>query len=317
MTDSQRQDGAGQANLPRDLRGYGQSVPSLRWPNGAGLALNFVLNVEEGSEYSFDNGDGRTDKALLEVRAPRVPDGQRDLAAESMYEYGSRVGFWRLFQLFRDRQLPVTVFAAALALEKNPDIAAAIAQSGWDVCAHGWRWQEHYLLDPKTEAALIERAYKSISQSVGRAPRGWYCRYSPSQSTRALVVAHGGFLYDSDSYADDIPYWVRVAGKAHLVVPYSMVTNDAKFAGGDVYSGRHYADFLIDSFEVLLAESARMPRMMSVGMHPRVVGHPGRVAGLMRFLDHVQGRKDVWIAAREAIASHWASQSPAGLAAAG
>jgi peptidoglycan/xylan/chitin deacetylase (PgdA/CDA1 family) len=311
VTEGQRKDGAATANLPRDLRGYGPSVPSLRWPNGAGLALNFVLNVEEGSEYSFDNGDGRTDKALLEVRAPRVPDNQRDLAAESMYEYGSRVGFWRLYRLFRDRNLPLTVFASALALERSPGIAKAIADTDWDICAHGMRWEEHYLLDPETEKARIEHAYASIKQSLGRSPRGWYCRYAPSEATRSLVVAHGGFLYDSDSYADDIPYWVSVGGKPHLVVPYSMVTNDAKFAGGDVYTGCHYADFLIDSFDVLLTESATMPRMMSVGMHPRVIGHPGRVAGLMRFLDHVQGRSDVWITGREAIAAHWAAALPA------
>lgn len=311
MTEPQSQDGAATASLRRDLRGYGQSVPFLRWPNGAGLALNFVLNVEEGSEYSFENGDGRSDKALLEVRAPRVPDRQRDLAAESMYEYGSRVGFWRLFRLFQASDLPLTVFASAQALERNPDIAGAIAATNWDICAHGLRWEEHYLLDAKTEKARIDSAYASICQSVGRPPRGWYCRYAPSEATRRLVVAHGGFLYDSDSYADDVPYWTSVGGKSHLVVPYSMVTNDAKFTGGDVYTGRHYADFLIDTFEVLLAESATMPRMMSVGMHPRVIGHPGRISGLMRFIEHVKSRPEVWIAGRDAIAAHWSACLPA------
>ena len=311
MPESQNNDGAVFAKPRRDLRGYGPTLPSLRWPNGAGLALNFVLNIEEGSEYSFENGDGRTDKALIEVRGPRVPEDQRDLAAESMYEYGSRVGFWRLYRLFRDRNLPITVFASALALELNTEITKAIAETDWDICAHGWRWEEHYLLEPKTEAARIDQAFTSIRDSIGREPRGWYCRYAPSEATRELVAAHGGFLYDSDSYCDDIPYWVSASGKPHLVVPYSMVTNDAKFLGGDVYTGPHYADFLIDTFEVLLAESATMPRMMSVGMHPRVIGHPGRVAGLMRFLDHVKGRKDVWIAGRQAIARHWAEQLPA------
>ncbi|WP_435310284.1 polysaccharide deacetylase family protein [Primorskyibacter sedentarius] len=311
MTESQHKDGADWSGTARDLQGYGASVPSLRWPNGAGLALNFVLNVEEGSEYSFDNGDGCSDKALLEVRAPRVPDGQRDLAAESMYEYGSRAGFWRLYRLFRDRNVPLTVFAPALAMLRTPDIANAIAETDWDICAHGWRWEEHYLLDPETEAARITDAYDTLTRVMGRAPRGWYCRYSASEATRRLVADHGGFLYDSDSYSDDVPYWTGVNGKPHLVVPYSMVTNDAKFAGGDVYSGRDYADFLIDSFEVLLTESETMPRMMSVGMHPRVIGHPGRVAGLMRFLDHVQNCDSVWIAGREAIAQHWADQLPA------
>lgn len=311
MTEPGDRAGAASVDPPRDLRGYGAHVPSLRWPNGAGLALNFVLNVEEGSEYGFDSGDGRTEKALLEVRAPRVPDGQRDLAAESMYEYGSRVGFWRLFRLFRGRDLPVTVFATAQALERNPEICEAISATDWDLCAHGLRWEEHYLLDPRTEEARIARTHDTITRLTGRSPRGWYCRYSPSTSTRKLLAAHGGYLYDSDSYNDDLPYWVKVGDSSHLVVPYSMVTNDAKFAGGDVYSGRDYADFLIDTFDVLLAESATMARMMSVGMHPRVIGHPGRVAGLMRFLDHVSDRQDVWIAGRDAIAAFWADEVPA------
>jgi peptidoglycan/xylan/chitin deacetylase (PgdA/CDA1 family) len=311
VTDRRRLGGDGSAGRQRDLRGYGRSVPALRWPNGAGLALNFVLNVEDGAEYSFADGDGRTDKGLIEVRAPRVPEGRRDLAAESMFEYGSRVGVWRLYRLFRDRGLPLTVFAAAMALDRNPELAQAIAATDWDICAHGLRWEEHYLLDPETEAQRIRAAHASILRSVGRPPRGWYCRYSRSEATRTLLVAHGGFLYDSDAYNDDLPYWVRVEGTPHLVVPYSMVTNDAKFAAGDVYAGRDYAGFLIDSFDVLVAESAGMPRMMSVGLHPRVVGHPGRIAGLMRFLDHVQGRDDVWICGREAIARHWAERVPA------
>lgn len=312
MTESQQKNGADWSGSARDLQGYGASVPFLRWPNGAGLALNFVLNVEEGSEYSFDDGDGRTDKALIEVRAPRVPDGQRDLAAESMYEYGSRAGFWRLYRLFRDRDLPLTVFAPALAMQRTPDIAKAIAETDWDICAHGWRWEEHYLLDPEAEKARISDAYDTLTRLLGRAPRGWYCRYAASEATRRLVSAHGGFLYDSDSYSDDVPYWTDVDGKPHLVVPYSMVTNDAKFLSGDVYNGRDYAEFLIDTFDILLTESETMPRMMSVGMHPRIIGHPGRVAGLIHFLDHVGNRDNVWIAGREAIAQHWAEQLPAG-----
>lgn len=311
MTESGDRIAATLVDPPRDLRGYGAHVPSLRWPNGAGLALNFVLNVEEGSEYGFSSGDGRTDRALIEVRATRVPETQRDLAAESMYEYGSRVGFWRLYRLFRERDLPVTVFATVQALERNPEICDAIAQTDWDVCAHGMRWEEHYLLDPRTEEDSIARAHDAIRELTGKVPRGWYCRYAPSEATRKLIVAHGGYLYDSDSYSDDLPYWVRVGSTPHLVVPYSMVTNDAKFAGGDVYGGRDYAQFLIDSFEVLLAESQAMSRLMSVGMHPRVIGHPGRVSGLMQFIDHVQDRQDVWIAGREDIARHWAEKAPA------
>lgn len=289
----------------RDLAGYGASPPDVRWPGGTGLALNFALNVEEGAEYSIGDGDGRSETALTEVRAPRVPVGQRDLAAESMYEYGSRVGFWRLHRLFTTRGLPLTVFASALALERCPDIAAAIAQSDWDICAHGLRWIEHYHLDPATEREHIAKAYDSIKKSTGRAPEGWYCRYSASEATRGLVAAHGGYLYDSDAYNDDLPYWVREGTGAHLVVPYTMTNNDAKFLGGDVMTGPDFATFLIDGFDVLLAEAATMPRMMSVGLHPRIIGHPGRIAGLIRFLDHVANKPGVWICGRNQIARHW------------
>lgn len=302
--------GAG-AGRPRDLVGYGANPPDIRWPGGAGLAVNFVLNIEEGSEYAIGEGDGLSESALSEVRASRVPRGERDLAAESMYEYGSRVGFWRLYRLFRSRGLPVTVFASALALERNPQIAAAIAETDWDVCAHGWRWVEHYRLDPQTEAEHIARAHESLTRTLGRAPRGWYCRYSASPSTRELVVAHGGFDYDCDAYNDDLPYWTDVAGRAHLVVPYSMVTNDAKFHAGDVFLGDHYARFLSDSFDVLAEEARSMPRMMSIGLHCRVIGHPGRAAGLIRFLDHIAGRGEAWVCRREEIVDHWRAHVPA------
>ena len=297
-------------NRPRDLTGYGPNPPDIRWPGGARLALNFVLNVEEGSEYSIADGDGVSESALIEVRATRVPRGDRDLASESMYEYGSRVGFWRIFELFRSRGLPLTIFASALALERTPRIAAAIRETDWDICAHGWRWVEHYRLDPATEAEHIARAHADITSILGRAPRGFYCRYSASQATRELVVQHGGFDYDSDAYNDDLPYWTQVAGRAHLVVPYSMATNDAKFLAGDVFSARDYADYLIDSFDVMLAESGRWPRMMSVGLHARVIGHPGRLAGLVRFIDHVQDKAGVWICGRAALADHWRAEVP-------
>lgn len=297
--------------VPRDLTGYGDSVPDVRWPNGTGLALNFVLNVEEGAEYATGDGDGRSESALIEVRAPRVPAGQRDLAAESMYEYGSRVGFWRLLRLFLSRGVPLTIFASAMALERSPNIARAIAETDWDICAHGWRWVEHYRLDPETERAHIDKAYRSITRTLGRSPKGWYCRYAPSEATRQLIVAHGGFLYDSDAYNDDVPYWVTVSGKHHLVLPYSMTTNDAKFMSGDVHTGAEFARFLKDTFDVLVKESADVPRMMSVGLHGRVIGHPGRLAGLIEFLDHVTGREDVWLCGRADIAEHWRHAVPA------
>jgi allantoinase len=296
----------------RNHIGYADQPPAIRWPQGAGLAVNFVLNYEEGSEYSISDGDGRSEKALIEVSAPRVPPGDRDLAAESMYDYGSRVGVWRLMRLFQDRGLPLTVFAAALALERNPRVAAAIAASDWDVVAHGWRWIEHYLLDEATEREYIARAYDSIAASVGRPPTGWYCRYAPSPNTRRLLIEDGRFDYDSDAYDDEVPYWVEVGGRQHLVVPYTMVTNDAKFMQGGLVSGHDFGAFLIEAFDTLLAESASAPRMMSVGLHPRVIGHPGRVTGLVDFLDHIQGRPGVWVCRRSDIAVHWRQAMPPG-----
>ena len=295
-------------NNSRNLTGYGATPPSVCWPNGSRVAVNFVLNYEEGSEYSFADGDQRTDTALTEVAQARVPVGQRDLAAESMYEYGARVGFWRLFRLFQARGLPLTVFASALALERNPEAARAIAATDWDVVCHGWRWIEHYMLDEATERDHIARAHASLSKTIGRAPEGWYCRYAPSQNTRRLVVEHGGFSYDSDAYNDELPYWQTVNGKGHLVVPYSLATNDAKLVGGPLITGRAWAEFLIDSLDMLLSEGHS--RMMSVGLHTRVAGHPGRAQGLKLFLDHLAGRTDVWVCRRADLAAHWRQVVP-------
>ena len=294
----------------RDLVGYADSPPDMCWPNGARLALNFVLNYEEGSEYSLADGDGRTDAALSEVASPRVPIGDRDLAAESMFEYGSRVGFWRLARLFQAHQLPLTVFASALALERNPAAAETIAASDWDVVCHGRRWIEHYRLDREVERREIAEAYATLERLTGRAPEGWYCRYAPSVHTRELLVEHGGFSYDSDAYNDELPYWVQVAGQAHLVVPYSLVTNDAKLVGGPLVTGRDFADLLIDTFDELVDEAEVHPRMMSVGMHARILGQPSRVRGLRRFLAHIEGRSDVWICRRGELASHWRATVP-------
>jgi allantoinase len=234
-------------DMPRDLIGYADAPPDIRWPNGARVAVNFVLNYEEGSEYSIGDNDGKTDAVLTEVSQARVPEGKRDLAAESMFEYGSRVGFWRLYRLFRERGLPLSIFASALALERNPPVSEAIAATDWDVVCHGWRWVEHYLLDEATEREQIAKAHASILRTVGRAPEGWYCRYGPSPNTRRLVVEHGGFAYDSDAYNDELPYWVTVGGKGHLVVPYSLATNDAKLVGGPLVTGRAFGEFLTDS----------------------------------------------------------------------
>ena len=211
----------------RDMIGYGPNPPNPQWPNGARLALNFVLNYEEGSEASFADGDGYSESGLTESGGQDVQG--RDLAAESMYEYGSRVGFWRLLRLFQARNLPLTIFGCALALERHPPAAQAIAQAGYDVCCHGWRWEKHYELNATEEREHIHQAIASLQQTVGARPLGWYCRYGPSVNTRRLLVEEGGFLYDSDAYNDELPYWVVVNDRPHLVVPYTLGVNDSKF----------------------------------------------------------------------------------------
>jgi peptidoglycan/xylan/chitin deacetylase (PgdA/CDA1 family) len=297
-------------NLERDFIGYGPNPPHPYWPKGARIALNFVLNYEEGSEYSIADGDGRSEKALTEVSASRVPVGMRDLAAESMYEYGSRVGFWRIAKYFQAQQLPLTIFGTALAFERNPAVAEFIRASDWDICCHGLRWIEHYLLDVEAERLAIRDAVASLTRTFGSRPVGWYSRYSASEQTRNLLVEEGGFLYDSDSYADDLPYWVRVKDRPHLVVPYTMVNNDAKILGADITNSSDFFAMLRDAFDVYYAEGATLPKMMSVGMHPRVLGHPARFAGLMRFIEYVKAQDDVWVCGRDEIARHWISHFP-------
>ncbi|CAH1654571.1 MULTISPECIES: polysaccharide deacetylase family protein [unclassified Chelatococcus] len=298
-------------HLQRDFVGYGQNPPHAAWPNEARVAVNFVLNYEEGSEYAIDDGDGRSEKALTEVLAPRVPEGARDLAAESMYEYGSRAGVWRVARQFTERGLPLTVFGCALAFERNPAVAALVRDSGWDVCGHGQRWVEHYLMEREAERAAIRAAVASMTATVGR-PLGWYCRYAASINTRKILMEEGGFLYDSDSYADDLPYWVDVDGVPQLVVPYTMVTNDAKILANAVSSGEEFFSMLRDAFDVLRDEGRTHPKMMSVGIHPRILGQPARIAGLARFLDHVTAASDAWICGRADIARHWRERFPPG-----
>ncbi|HTJ92368.1 MAG TPA: allantoinase PuuE [Pararobbsia sp.] len=287
----------------RDFVGYGRNPPDPRWPGGARLALNFCINYEEGGEPCVGDGDPASETALTEGGAGGF-DG-RDLAAESMFEYGSRVGFWRITRLLEQYRLPATVFACALALERNPEAAAAIREYGFDVCAHGWRWERHQLFDEATERERIRRTVASLAASVGERPIGWYCRYGPGINTRRLLVEEGGFLYDSDAYNDELPYWTQVAGQPHLVVPYSLVNNDAKFIRGSAATGNDFYESLRDAFDLLYEEGARTPKMMSVGLHLRLSGHPARAAGLKRFLDYVSGHDGVWVCRRADIARHW------------
>ena len=289
----------------RDFKGYGRHPPDPKWPNGARVAVNFVINIEEGSEPSIPDGDDHSETNLTEVPASPVPRGNRDLAAESMFEYGSRVGYWRIFRLFEERALPVTAFACALALERNEEIAASIGEADWDICAHGLRWVEHYKLEVSEERRQINDAVRRIEAVAGLRPDGWYCRYGPSLNTRALVIEEGGFLYDSDAYNDELPYWRSHSGGQHLVVPYTLVNNDTKFPRLTVGTSAEFFEHLKDAFSVLYDEGLRHPKMMSIGLHPRVVGHPARSAGLARFLDYLARFDDVWITRRGDIARHW------------
>jgi putative urate catabolism protein len=293
----------------RDLIGYGANPPDPKWPRGARLAVNFVINYEEGSEPSVQDGEGYTETGLTEGSGSALGLKGRDLAAESMFEYGSRVGFWRLMRLFQERSLPLTIFGCALAIERNPQAAAAIRAAGFDVCSHGWRWIKHFELSEDEEREHIRRAVRSFETTLGERPLGWYCRYGPSVNTRRLVVEEGGFLYDSDYYGDELPFWRTVSGKPHLIVPYSLTNNDGKYAGPTGTADQWFA-FVRDAFDMLHSEGATQPKMMSVGLHMRLTGHPARAVGLERLLDHLMRYKDVWITRRIDIARHWIATHP-------
>ena len=301
----------------RDFVGYGPNPPDPKWPGGARLAVNFVLNYEEGSEPSFPDGDGVSETGLTELGTAASGVAGRDLAAETMFEYGARVGVWRLLRLFRERDLPLTVFACARALARNTAVADAIREADYDVCAHGLRWVRHTDLDEAEERRQIAAAHADIAALTGAPPAGWYCRYAAGLNTRRLVAEHGGFLYDSDSYADELPYWTEVSGRPHLVVPYSLAANDTKFVRGGMSVGRQFAEFLSDSVEMLLAEGEEHPRMLSIGLHARVIGHPGRAMAFARFLDDLANREGVWITRRVDIARHWMDVHPAASRSAG
>jgi allantoinase len=298
-------------HLKRDFVGYGRNPPDPKWPGGARIALNFCINYEEGSEPSFADGDGVSEAALTEGGSGGFTG--RDLAAESMFEYGSRIGFWRVLRLLSERHMTATVMGCALALERNEEACSAIKEAGYDVCAHGWRWERHQLLGEDEERERIRKTIESLSRSVGGRPLGWYCRYGPSINTRRLVVEEGGFLYDSDAYNDELPYWTKVLGRPHLVVPYGLANNDAKFARGAMATASDLFEYLRDAFDLLYAEGATAPKMMSVGLHTRIIGHPGRAAGLLRFLDHVQLHPQVWVCRRADIARHWHASHPAAI----
>jgi allantoinase len=298
---------------PRDLRGYGRKPPHPRWPNCARIALQFVLNHEEGGESCVLDGDPGSETFLSEIiSATAFP--MRHMSMESLFEYGSRAGLWRVLRAFEQRRLPLTVFAVARALQRHPEAVAAYRELGAEIAAHGLRWISYQRIDEATERAHMAEAADILKQLTGAAPLGWYTgRDSPN--TRRLVVEHGGFLYDSDSYADDLPYWTRVNAEPHLVVPYTLDTNDMRFATTQGFnSGTQFFDYLKDSFDTLYREGDPVgldsPKMLSIGLHARLCGRPGRVAALERFLDYVGAHERVWICRRVDIARHWIATHP-------
>ena len=295
---------------PRDLVGYGPNPPDPRWPGQARLALQIVMNYEEGGERSILHGDDHAEAFLGEVVGAAPLAGVRNVQMESVYEYGSRVGLWRLLRVFAERRIPISVFAVAMALERHPAAARAIVEAGHEIVSHGWRWIDYQFVEEAAEREHMQLAVDALTRLTGSRPLGWYTgRLSPN--TRRLVVEEGGFLYDADAYNDDLPYWVVTAGRPHLVVPYTLDNNDMKFGGYQGFnSGDQFFAYLRDAFDVLYAEGAERPRMMSVGLHMRLVGRPGRFAALQRFLDHVQKHPDVWICRRVDIARHWIAHHP-------
>jgi len=287
-----------QKDLARDFVGYGRNPPQANWPGGARIAVSVIANYEEGAEINVADGDPFSEGTLTDSGGADLGMKQRDLASESMFEYGARAGFWRIYNMFRRRNLPLTIYGCALAIERNPEAAAAIREAGWDVCAHGYRFTKHYELTEDQEREEIRKAVQSITTTVGARPFGWYCRYSPGVNTRRLLAEEGGFLYDSNSYADDLPYWVDVGGTPQLVVPHTLSHNDNRFARGWINTAG-------DAFDVLYREGETHPKFMTVSLHMRLSGHPARSQGIERFLDYIAGIEGVWICSRLAVAKHW------------
>ena len=300
------------APYPRDLIGYGATPPPAQWPGGARIAVQIVLNYEEGGENCVLHGDSHSEAYLHEVVGTQPLMGVRNPQIESVYEYGSRAGFWRLHRLFAAHGMPVTVYGVAMALARNPEVVAALKAAGHEIASHGLRWIDYQHMAPETEREHILKAIAVHTQATGERPLGWYTgRVSPH--TRRLVAEIGGFLYDADSYADDLPYWELVGGTPQLIVPYTLDCNDMKFGTAQGFNqGDDFYQYLRDAFDVLYAEGAECPKMMSVGLHCRLAGRPGRIKGLMRFLDHVAAHDKVWVARRVDIARHWRKTHPFG-----
>ena len=302
-----------QEPYPRDLVGYGGRPPDPQWPNGAHVAVSLVLNYEEGGEASVLHGDAHSESVLTDLGGVDALPGARNLNVESLFEYGSRVGFWEIARLLHSMQAPATVYAVGMALERNPEVAAELARSEFEVACHGQRWIDYQFVPEALERAHMARNVDTIARLIGRRPVGWYTG-RPGPNTRRLVVETGGFLYDSDAYNDDLPYWTEVSGRRHLVVPHSFDTNDSRLQrGGDFATGEEFFRYCRDAFDWLyrMGKEGR-PRMMTISLHGRIIGRPGRIGALARLLEHIQGHKRVWLCHRAAIAEHWRTHHATG-----
>jgi allantoinase len=292
----------------RDLKGYANRYPDVRWPGGARVAVSVVLNIEEGAELLLSAGDERNE-AIHE--AIQQIEGAPDLCLESHFEYGARVGYWRICELADHYDVPLTLNACARALEATPWVGADAAQRGYEIQGHGWRWEPHAGMDEAKERTLIAQCVETIRRVHGKPPVGWHTKSSASVNTRRLLVEHGGFLYDSDAYNDDAPYYVQVAGQPHLVLPYAFDTNDMRFFDGYAFvRGADFAGYVIDAFDRLWEEGARQPKMLSIGLHTRIIGRAARIGGLEQALKHMQEKGGAWFARREDIARHWLTEAP-------
>ena len=293
---------------PRDLCGYGSRVPNVNWPGDARIAVQFVINYEEGAESCVLHGDTASEAFLSEMIGAQPIENQRHMNMESLYEYGARAGFWRLHRLFCERDLPVTVFGVAMALERNPEAVAAMQAANWEIASHGYRWIDYQTVDEATEREHLRKAIDIHTDVTGERPLGWYLGRCSPRSHR-LIAEDGGFVYNADSYSDDLPYWDHSHATPQLMVPYTLDANDMRFATPQGFnSGQQFYDYLKDSFDVLYAEGSRM---MSIGLHCRIAGRPGRSAALARFLDYIADHDAIWITRRIEIANHWLEHHPA------
>ncbi|MDC0932895.1 allantoinase PuuE [Arcobacteraceae bacterium] len=294
-----------EGKYPRDMIGYANEPINPKWPNKAKIALQFVLNYEEGSENCILHGDEASEVFLSEMNNPQAFKERRHKSMESLYEYGSRVGVWRILDLFKSFDIPVTIFTVAMAITRNPKLAEYIAKYDYDICSHGYRWLNYQNISEDIERDHLYQSIEILEKMIGKRPLGWYTGRD-SENTRKLVVEEGGFLYDSDAYNDDLPYFTNeINNKNHLIIPYTMDNNDMRFVSGGFNHSDQFYNYLKDSFDVLYSEGETAPKMMTIGMHCRIIGRPGRIVAMKRFLEYVKTFDDVWFCSRLDIANHW------------